>query len=325
MKLSLVIPVFNEADSLSTLYSEICDATNGNHYDIEVIFIDDGSTDQSWQVIEQLSSDDIRVKGLRFRRNFGKAAALEAGFQEAKGDIIITMDADLQDDPHEISGFLEMMKECDVVSGWKKVRHDPWHKVMPSWFFNKMVSSMTGVQLHDHNCGMKCYKREIFDEVHLYGELHRFIPVLANARGFRVGEKVVKHRARQFGYSKYGFTRFVKGFLDLFTVWFLTGYGERPQHFMGTVGLLLVSIGSLILFVLAAFWGLSRVPCVDLTCIGIDAQMHLGSRPALLYGVACLLFGGQILSMGIIAELLVAQQHRPVKKYSIQSKTKTLD
>ena len=203
-----------------------------------LVFVDDGSTDGSWAEIERLASQDPRVQGVRFRRNFGKAAALRAGFQAARGEIVFTLDADLQDDPHELPRFLEQMNTgLDVVSGWKQVRHDPWHKVGPSRVFNWLVGWLTGVRLHDHNCGFKCYRREIFDEIRLYGELHRFVPVLAAARGWRVGEIAVHHRPRKFGQSKYGVRRFVKGFLDLLTVYFLTGYSQRPQHLLGTVGL----------------------------------------------------------------------------------------
>ncbi|MDR1964474.1 MAG: glycosyltransferase family 2 protein [Planctomycetaceae bacterium] len=311
MYLSVVVPVYNEEESLRQLYQEISEVAEANRYEFEVIFIDDGSKDGSWAVLEQLAATDERIRGIRFRRNFGKAAALNAGFEAARGEIVLTMDADLQDDPHEIPEFMAMMESgLEVVSGWKKVRHDPWHKVIPSRFFNAMVSYMTGVKLHDHNCGMKCYRREIFDEITLYGELHRFVPVLAAARGYRVGEKVVAHRARQFGQSKYGFTRFIKGFLDLFTVWFLTGYGQRPQHLMGTVGLIAMGIGFFLLTYLASLWGFSRL---------LGNPINIGTRPAILYGVAALLFGGQILSMGVIAELFVAHQNRISKGYSIKS------
>ena len=194
--LSIVIPVFNEAESLATLHQELSAVAAAEGYDLDVVFVDDGSTDGSWDVIRRLAeSDRSHVCGLRFRRNFGKAAALIAGFDQARGELVMTLDADLQDDPREIPRFLAKMAEnLDVVSGWKQVRHDPWHKVMPSRVFNWMVSALTGVKLHDHNCGMKCYRREIFEEVRLYGELHRFVPVLAAARGFRVGEIVINHR-----------------------------------------------------------------------------------------------------------------------------------
>jgi dolichol-phosphate mannosyltransferase len=313
--LSIVIPVYNEDESLVELHREISELAERNGYELEIVFVDDGSKDKSWTVINELAATDNRVNGIQFRRNFGKAAALNAGFEAAKGEIVMTMDADLQDDPHEIPEFLAMMEtDYDVVSGWKQVRHDPWHKVIPSRFFNGMVSYMTGVKLHDHNCGMKCYRREIFNEVTLYGELHRFVPVLAASRGYRVGEKVIAHRARQFGHSKYGFTRFVKGFLDLLTVWFITGYGQRPQHLIGTLGLIASFVGAVMLTCLAVAWGGSRIFCEP------TSYVHLGGRPAVLYSVALMLLGSQLLSIGFIAELLVAYQNRTAKGYSVKSK-----
>lgn len=195
MLLSAVIPVYNESESLIALHAELRAVAAENHYDLEIVFVDDGSTDPSWAVIGELAAKDQQVSGLRFRRNFGKAAALDAGFAAAQGDIVLTLDADLQDDPREIPRMLtELGRGFDMVSGYKQVRHDPWHKVLPSRVFNWLVSRMTGVWLHDHNCGYKCYLREVVREVRLYGELHRFVPVLAAARGFRVGEIVVNHR-----------------------------------------------------------------------------------------------------------------------------------
>ena len=231
--LSIVVPVYNEAESLKPLHAELIEVAGREGYELQLVFVDDGSTDESWQIVHELASADPRVQAVRLRRNFGKAAALSCGFAESRGELVMTLDADLQDDPEEIPKFLEKMKGgFDVVSGWKKVRHDPWHKVGPSRVFNWLVSSLTGVKLHDHNCGMKCYRRDVIREVRLYGELHRFVPVLAAARGFRVGELVIQHRARRFGQSKFGVNRFVKGFLDLITVKFLTGFGQRPQHLL---------------------------------------------------------------------------------------------
>jgi glycosyltransferase involved in cell wall biosynthesis len=203
--LSIVIPVYNEAQSLEALHRELRAVAAANGYELDVIFIDDGSVDSSWETIRRLASTDSQVRGIRFRRNFGKAAALSAGFAQVRGEMVMTLDADLQDDPQEIPRFLAAMQaNLDVVSGWKEIRHDPWHKVLPSRVFNRMVSGLTGVQLHDHNCGMKCYRREVLSEVRLYGELHRFVPVLAAGRGFRVGEIAIQHRARQFGQSSSG-------------------------------------------------------------------------------------------------------------------------
>jgi len=260
--ISLVIPVFNERDSLRQLITEIDAVSKTLTERVEVVFVDDGSTDGSWGEIQQLANSDERVRGLRFRRNFGKAAALQAGFAEARGETVFTLDADLQDDPAEIPDFLAALRAGkDVVSGYKKTRHDPWHKVFPSRVFNWLVSTATGVKLHDHNCGYKAYRVEVVREVKLYGELHRFVPVLAAAKGFRVGERVVNHRPRTFGKSKYGWRRFVKGFLDLWSVRLVTSFGWRPMHFLGALGLLLMVLGcgvgggSLALLVGVGGWG----------------------------------------------------------------------
>src|SRR5262245_27452785 len=253
--ITAVIPVFNERESLQSLHAEIAATAERHAIDLEVVFVDDGSTDGSWTAIAEMTRKDVRVRGIRLQRNFGKAAALSAGFRAARGDVIVTLDADLQDDPHEIPRFLTALENgLDVVSGWKRVRHDPWHKVGPSRVFNFFVSWLTGVRLHDHNCGMKCYRAGIFREVRLYGELHRFIPVLAAARGYRIGEIEINHRPRRFGRSKYGVRRFVKGFLDLMTVKFLTGFAQRPQHLLGTVGLLSLLLGFVGLAYLGVTW-----------------------------------------------------------------------
>jgi dolichol-phosphate mannosyltransferase len=318
--LSAVIPVLNEVDSLAALQGELAAVAVQHGYDLEVIFVDDGSTDGSWERIEQLAAADVRVRGIRFRRNFGKAAALSAGFAAARGEVVFTLDADLQDDPREIPRFLaELEKGLDCVSGWKQVRHDPWHKVGPSRVFNWLVGRLTGVVLHDHNCGFKCYRREIFDEVRLYGELHRFVPVLAAARGWKVGEIVVHHRARKFGRSKYGVTRIVKGFLDLMTVYFLTGFEQRPQHLLGTCGIAAFGIGLVGLAYLTLTWLLVNLA-------GWNARFShwqfqpLHERPALLYSVAMLLLGAQFISMGFLAELFTAYYGRTSVPYSIKSR-----
>lgn len=309
--LSIVIPLLNEAPSLLQLYEEITSVAAAEGLDIEIIFVDDGSTDGSWEVIRSLATKDPRVRGLRFRRNFGKAAALMAGFSRATKSRVMTLDADLQDDPHEIPKFLaELEKGWDLVSGWKKIRRDPWHKVWPSRVFNWLLGRVSGVYLHDHNCGMKCYRREVLDELRIYGELHRFIPVLAASRGFRVTEIPIHHRPRQYGKSKYGAARFIKGFLDLLTVTFLTGFGTRPQHFLGTFGLLSFGAGSLILVFLAAEWFLSR------TVPGMEV-VNLRDRPIVIYSVALLLLGAQLVSVGFIAELLTAYHVKHERTYSL--------
>lgn len=313
--ISIIVPVYNEVDSLATLHSELDTVARANSLALEIVFVDDGSNDGSWAEVERLSQVDPRVSGIRFRRNFGKAAALTAGFKAAKGELFITMDADLQDDPQEIPRFLEAMNTgLDVVSGWKKVRNDPIEKVGPSRVFNSLVSWLTGVKLHDHNCGFKCYRREVFDEVRIYGELHRFVPVLAAARGWKVGEIVVHHRKRQHGRSKYGFRRYIKGFLDLLTVYFLTGFEHRPQHLMGTVGILSFMVGMLGLSYLTVLWFLTR--------FGWDF-LPLHERPALIYSMGALLFGAQLMSLGFLAELVTAYYGRDVVTYSVKDRTKT--
>jgi dolichol-phosphate mannosyltransferase len=235
---------------------------------------------------------------------------LSAGFKAARGELVMTMDADLQDDPAEIPRFLDAMQTgLDVVSGWKKKRNDPWHRVWPSRVFNRLVAMLTGVRLHDHNCGMKCYRAEVLREVRLYGELHRFIPVLAAARGFRVGEVAVRHRPRRFGRSKYGVGRFVKGFLDLLTVTFLTGYGHRPQHLLGSVGLLSFGFGTLGLLYLLATWVVRHYHP--------EYFEPLHQRPLLVYSVAALLLGAQLLSIGLLAEMLTAYNARDEDRYSL--------
>lgn len=297
--ISVVIPLLDEVESLPQLHAELDAVARANDYELDIVFVDDGSKDGSWGQIERLASADPRVRGIGFRRNFGKAAALSAGFEAARGELVVTLDGDLQDDPQEIPRLLAAMDGgLDVVSGWKRVRHDPVGKVLPSWVFNKMVSSLTGVKLHDHNCGMKCYRREIFAEVQLYGELHRFIPVLAAARGWRVGEIVIQHRPRVAGRSKYGARRFVKGFLDLLTVCFLTGYRHRPLHLLGTLGLV---------------WFLAGV--VGLVC-------SIWFWPALPCSAMALLLGAQLVSIGFLAELITANARQHVVPYSIARRTK---
>ena len=315
--ISIIIPAYDEEESLAILYREIEAVARQQSLDIEVLFIDDGSRDQSWAVISKLAKEHGSVRGVRLRRNFGKAAALSAGLEAARGAVILTMDADLQDDPHEIPAFLAQINlGFDVVSGWKRVRHDPWHKVLPSRVFNFMVSWLTGVYLHDHNCGMKCCQANVFREIRLYGELHRFIPVLAAARGFKVGELVIQHRRRAFGRSKYGFRRFAKGFLDLLTVKFLTGFGERPSHALGGAGLFCFALGFAGMAYLAATW--------IVNAFSPGAFLPLHDRPLLLYSVAALLMGAQMMSMGFLAEMVTAYQGR-ADTFSIAERTETTE
>jgi glycosyltransferase involved in cell wall biosynthesis len=303
--ISVVIPLYNEAESLNTLHAELDRVfSEAGIGPAEFIFVDDGSRDGSWPVVRALAEGDPRVRAIRFRRNFGKAAALTAGFQAVRGEVVFTLDGDLQDDPAEIPRFLMKLDEgLDVVSGWKRKRYDPWHKVYPSRVFNGMVSGLTGCRLHDHNCGFKAYRREVLDEVGIYGELHRFVPVLAHAKGFRVGEIEVKHRARKFGSSKYGLARFIKGLLDLVTVRFLTRFGRRPLHVMGGCGLGLFTLGAVGLVYLAALWLLGFRP--------------IGDRPLLIYSAALLGVGTQLMSLGILAELVTSYNIQAKDTYSI--------
>jgi glycosyltransferase involved in cell wall biosynthesis len=303
--ISLVVPVYNEQESLVALVDEIQLALKNHPNNWELIFVDDGSTDRSWEVVRDLVSKHSQIQGIRFRRNFGKAAALQAGFSRAKGGIVLTLDADLQDDPNEIPRFLEAIRSgTDVVSGWKKVRHDPWHKVFPSRVFNGMVSWLTGVTLHDHNCGFKAYRAEALREIRLYGELHRFVPVLAAARGYKVGELVIQHRARKFGHSKYGFKRFLKGFLDLLTVRFLTTFGSRPQHMLGSLAVIPFLLGLFGLVLLFPNWLLRSF--TETYSAGPLTQILV-----VLVSLALLLLSSQMFFVGLIAELIVWQ--RPVE------------
>ncbi|MBI1348819.1 glycosyltransferase [bacterium] len=310
-----MIPVYNEAESLKQLHREIRDIAVQVSLDLEMIFVDDGSRDASWQTIQELAAADPQVRGIRFRRNFGKAAALTAGFRAAQSPLLMMMDADLQDDPAEIPQFLAKLNTgFDVVNGWKQRRLDPWHKVYPSKVFNALVSRLTGLSLHDHNCGIKLVRREVTGEIRLYGELHRFIPVLAHARGFRVTELPVHHRVRQHGVSKYGFRRFARGFLDLLTVSFLMSYRQRPQHMLGGVGLLFFSCGMLGLGYLAVIW-------VCMNVLGLLPTVPIGSRPLLAYSLAATLLGGQALSLGLLAELLVHYTSHERDAFSIAEQT----
>ena len=312
--ISVVVPVRDEEESLATLHGELAAVFAGAaRGPVEFIFVDDGSRDGSWRALVALAESDPRLSAIRFRRNFGKAAALTAAFQAARGELIFTIDGDLQDDPAEIPRFLDRIEQgYDVVSGWKKTRHDPWHKVYPSRVFNWMVSRLTGCRLHDHNCGFKLYRRQVLREVGIYGELHRFIPVLAHARGFKVGELEVRHRRRRHGASKYGFARFLKGFLDLVTVRFLTRFRERPLHMLGGIGLTLFALGAIGMLSLAVIW-------LD------PANRPIGNRPLLFYSIALLLVGLQLVSVGILAELVTSYNIRGEDIYSIADRVPSGD
>jgi dolichol-phosphate mannosyltransferase len=280
----------------------------------EIVFIDDGSTDGSWQTIEKLAQARGSVRALRFRRNFGKAAALAAGFAEATGKIIITMDADLQDDPKEIPRMLAKLGEgYDVVSGWKQHRFDPWHKRWPSLVFNAILRYFSKIPLHDFNCGFKAYRREVLEEIDLYGEMHRFVPVLAAARGFKVAEITVEHHPREFGSSKYGWSRIPKGFLDLATVVFLTRFRYRPQHLLGGLGGALFFVGSCMLGLLICIWAWTRLA-------GYENPLHLHERASFFVSILLIVVGIQAFATGLIAELLVANAQPARRVYSIAAR-----
>ncbi|MDJ0637919.1 MAG: glycosyltransferase family 2 protein [Paracoccaceae bacterium] len=293
--ISFVVPFLNEEDTVEALHKEIEAAMSPLETAFEIIFVDDGSTDDSSKKVQGLVDKDDRVTLIQFRRNFGKAAALAAGFDATKGDVVFTMDADLQDDPKEIPRFLEEVRNgTDLVSGWKRRRNDPIDKTLPSRVFNWITSRTFNIEIHDINCGFKAYHRDVLPHLNLYGELHRFTPALANGLGFVVREVEVEHRAREHGVSKYGWTRFIKGLLDLMTVMLLTRYGARPLHFFARLGLPLVALGVLFVGYLSVLWLLDMGP--------------IGTRPLLQIGILFIVTGIQLLGIGLIAELVSASR-----------------
>lgn len=310
-KLSIVVPVYDEVENVAPLYGEIAAAVVPLECRAEVIFVDDGSTDGTTERLRDLHAEHggdggpLRLKVVRLRRNFGKSSALAAGFEVARGDVVITMDGDLQDDPKELPRFLEKLDEgFDLVCGWKRKRRDPWTKVIPSRLFNAVVSRLTGIRIHDFNCGFKAYRRELVSELRLYGGLHRFVPVLAHAKGFRAGEIEVEHRPRTHGRSKYGAARFGAGFLDLLTVLLLTGYASRPLHFFGGTGLL-SSLGGL---------GIS----IYLFVVWLQpGTAPIGSRPLLILAVLLMILGIQLVSLGLIGEMIISRQSSQREAYSV--------
>ncbi|HEX9036417.1 MAG TPA: glycosyltransferase family 2 protein [Ktedonobacterales bacterium] len=306
--ISVVIPVYNEEESVQPLYDALSAQLNSIAQPYEIIFVDDGSRDGSFDRVTALHERDPRVRAIRFRRNFGKTPALVAGFAEARGDVVFTMDADLQDDPAEIPLFLDQLANgYDLVSGWKYPRHDPPTKTVPSFFFNRMIWSTTGVKLHDINCGFKAYRREIIEELKLYGELHRFIPILAHQRGFKVTEVKVRHHARKYGKSKFGAGRFLRGFLDLLMVLFLVSYMRTPLRFFGTVGLLttLAGLGVDLYIVLDRY-----LP------IGSGQPIH--TRPLLFVGIMLLIFGISFILTGLQSEMIRHFAYRPQDEFSVR-------
>lgn len=297
VEISIIVPGLNEAESLAELAARIRQALDGQRT-FETIFVDDGSTDNSWEVITALSREDPRVKGVRLRKNFGKAMALSAGFQRARGGIIVTLDADLQDDPADLPSFIAKIEEgMDVVVGWKVQRLDPSNRLVLSRIFNATVRKATGVKLHDMNCGFKAYRREVIRTIPVYGDLFRFIPAFAAWEGFRVAEVPVKHHARKYGRSRYGLERILRGFFDLLSVMFLTRYQRKPMHLFGLVGLVLGGIGLITELYLTILWFRGH---------------KIGDRPLLLLGALEILAGIQFFSMGFIGEFLTYQNHRRI-------------
>jgi len=294
MELSIIIALFNEEESLPELIQWIDKVVEEHKISHEIIMIDDGSTDQSWEVLKGLQEKYPAIKGIKFRRNYGKSAALNIGFEKAIGDIIITMDADLQDSPDEIPLLMKQLKDnnLDIVSGWKKKRHDPLGKTIPSKFFNYVTRKISGIKLHDFNCGLKAYRKEVVKNIEIYGDMHRYIPFIASINGFRkIDEKPVEHRARKYGYSKFGVGRMMNGFLDLATVVFLGKFGKRPMHFFGSVGVIAILLG----FGILAY----------LSIMKLFAQYYgITTRPLFYFGILTLIVGTQLFVTGFLAELV---------------------
>lgn len=298
--ISIVVPLYNEAESLPELYAWIVRVMKANNYTYEIIFVNDGSTDESWQVIEELSEKDSNVHGIKFRRNYGKSPALFCGFDAAQGDIVVTMDADLQDSPEEIPEMYRMIKEdgLDLVSGYKQKRYDPLSKTLPTKLFNATARKVSGIKnLHDFNCGLKAYRHEVVKSIEVYGEMHRYIPYLAKNAGFsRIGEKVVQHQARKYGVTKFGLNRFVNGYLDLLSLWFLSRFGKQPMHVFGLMGSVMFLLGLIAVIVVGS---------IKLTAIigGYPAPLVTNS-PYFYIALTMMLLGTQLFLAGFVGELI---------------------
>lgn len=315
MNLSVVVPLFNEEESLPELCAWIQKVVTTHGLSYEILLIDDGSKDNSWGEIEKLHLLDANIKGIKFRRNYGKSAALNVGFEAAEGDVVITMDADLQDSPDEIPELYDMIIQggYDMVSGWKKVRHDPSiTKNIPSKFYNWMTSRMSGVKLHDHNCGLKAYRKTVIKSIEVYGEMHRYIPVIAKWAGFnKIGEKVVEHRKRKYGVTKFGMNRFVRGPLDLMSIMFVSKFGKRPMHFFGSLGTLLFIIG----FAAAVIIGVQKIYYLS---IGVKAPL-VTSSPYFYIGLTAMLIGTQLFLTGFLAEM-ISRNSQDRNKYQVDKR-----
>ncbi len=305
--LSVVIPLLNEEESLRELASQLekeLPKAGGENY--EVIFVDDGSTDNSWEEIRKIKKSNSRFSAIRFRRNYGKSAALAVGFSKAKGQFVITLDADLQDDPAEVQHLVAKLKDgYDLVSGWKKKRYDPVQKTIPSKLFNFVTSIFSGIRLHDFNCGLKAYKRDVVKSLDVYGEMHRYLPALAYMQGFRVTEMPVTHRPRKFGKTKFGASRFIKGFLDLLTVVYTNKFARRPLHFFGTLGVLFITAGFIIDAVLFVQW--------------LQGTTFLSNRPLAFFGMGLIIVGVQLFSMGLLGEMIAKETKKKIN-YNIKER-----
>lgn len=309
MDISVVIPSYNEDESLKELHSWIVNVANENKFSYEIIFVDDGSTDNTWKVITELSSIDKNIKGIKYRRNYGKSAALNTGFELASGEVVITMDADLQDSPDEIPDLYRMIKSnnYDLVSGWKKKRYDPISKTIPTKLYNWTTRKMTGIRLHDMNCGLKAYKNEVVKNIEVYGEMHRYIPVIAKWAGFnKIGEKVVAHQKRKYGVTKFGMERFINGFLDLLSITFTSKFGKRPMHLFGSLGTLLFIIG----FVIAFYLTFAKL---------FFQEYNMTERPLFYLGLLAMILGTQLFLTGFLAEMLSRNSYDR-NKYQVEKK-----
>ncbi len=319
MDITIIVPLYNEEESLPELYAWIKRVMTDHNFSYEVIFVNDGSTDKSWNVIEDLGANNAEVKGIKFRRNYGKSAALYCGFERAQGDVVITMDADLQDSPDEIPELYKMIKEdgYDLVSGWKKKRYDSkLMKNLPSKLFNATTRLISGIKLHDFNCGLKAYRKEVIKSIEVYGEMHRYIPYLSKNAGFdKIGEKVVIHQARKYGESKFGLNRFVNGYLDLMTLWFLSTFGKKPMHFFGVVGSIMFLIG----FIAICIVGWHKLSCI---LNGTPAPLVTDS-PYFYISLTMMLLGTQLFLSGFLGEM-VARNSSDRNNYILE-KTLHLD
>ncbi len=316
MNLSIVIPLFNEEESISELFNWIVKVLEAEKLSFEVVFVDDGSTDSSWSIVEGISKADPRCKGIHFRRNHGKSAGLNVGFASAsnEAEVVVTMDADLQDSPDELPELYRMITEekFDLVSGWKKVRHDPISKTIPTKFYNWATRKMSGIYLHDFNCGLKAYKTEVIKNVDVHGEMHRYIPVLAKNAGFtKIGEKVVQHQARKYGYTKFGLNRFVNGPLDLVTLAFISKFAKRPMHFFGLIGSLMFLFG----FASALFLGIDKIIALQM---GNKARL-ISENPWFYIGLTSMVMGTILFVTGFLAELIVRSSSKK-EEYSVDKK-----